>query len=338
MKITRSKIGFMALVLLCLITTDVMAQRGGQDGGGRGGQNGGRGGQDGGGRGGQDGGGRGGQNGGGRGGQNGGGRGGSNFGGGRGGTRSAMGLLRYEEVKAEIELMPDQEEALATINKNTERPKYPERPSRDASDEDRKVYTDKVKEMLTEAAAKQREQLEEVLLPEQLERLDEISLQARGITALMDSEIAKKLELTETQTAELKETSEKSREEATTKMREMFQNARGGEGGFDRDKMREEMTKMREGINEKMLNVLTADQKKKFEDLKGEKFEMPERTGRGGGGGGGADRGGRGGGGGGADRGGRDGGGGDRGGRGGGDRGGRGGGDGGGERQRPEVE
>ena len=136
--------------------------------------------------------------------------------------------------------------------------------------------------------------------------------------------------MSETQSEDAKKISQESREEMTTKMRKMFQDARDGGGGFDRDKMREEFTAMTKAVNEKILNVLTEDQKKKFEEMKGEKFEMPERdrSSRGGGDRGGA--GGRGGG----DRGGA-------GGRGGGDRGGRGGGERGGgdrERQRPAAE
>ena len=316
MKISRSMLGLMALVLLSLVTTDVMAQRGGgDDGGGRG-----RGGQD---RGGQDGGRRGGGGGSFRGG-------GSSFGGQRSGGSSVAGLLRIDEVRAEIDLMPDQEEALKKMSENRERTERPEWPGRDASEEERKVFMEKIQALAKEAAAKQREQLEEVLLPEQIERLDEISLQQKGVSALLDSEVAKKLEMSETQSEDAKKISQESREEMTTKMRKMFQDARDGGGGFDRDKMREEFTAMTKAVNEKILNVLTEDQKKKFEEMKGEKFEMPERdrSSRGGGDRGGA--GGRGGG----DRGGA-------GGRGGGDRGGRGGGERGGgdrERQRPAAE
>ena len=100
-------------------------------------------------------------------------------------------------------------------------------------------------------------------------------------------------------------------------MRELFTSGGGREG------MREKIEKMRKDMEGDVLGVLTSDQKKKFEEMKGEKFEMPEgafgRGGRGGfGGRGGGEQGGRGG-------------------RGGGEQGGRGG-RGGGERQRPEVE
>jgi hypothetical protein len=54
-------------------------------------------------------------------------------------------------------------------------------------------------------------------------------------------------------------------------MQAMFQDREN----FDRDAAREKMTKLREQIEKDVLAVLTASQKKQFEQMKGEPFEMP---------------------------------------------------------------
>lgn len=108
----------------------------------------------------------------------------------------------------------------------------------------------------------------------------------------------------------MKEVMEARGQEMRAKMQEMFQG-----GGFQdgmREKIREIMTAGQKEIEEKVLGVLTSDQKKDYEAMKGKPFEGLDQL-RGGFGGRGGDRGGRGGPGGGRGRGGDRGG--DRGGR-----------------------
>ena len=297
MKISRAPLGLIFAAVLALVATDVMAQRPG-GGGGRGGRGGGPGG-----------GGRG--------------FGGGGFGGGfmRGGGGGLTGLLRNESVRDEIELMPDQEDAIRKIQEGMPRPERPSFDFRDRSEENRakmEEWMEKMRKQRQEAEAKVKEQLEEVLLPEQLERLTEIYIQSQGIAALQSADVIKELKISDSQVTEMKEVVEKSGQEMRAKMQEVFQ---GGfqEGG--REKIREMMTNAQKEIEEKVLGTLTSEQKKGFEELKGEPFEgLQQGRGFGGGRGGpGGDRGG--------DRGGRGGRGGDR----GGDRGGRGGG-------RPEID
>jgi len=142
-----------------------------------------------------------------------------------------------------------------------------------------------------------------------MDRLVGCAERSASPSALSNERVSAELKMTAKQKEDLKTKGEKAREEMIAKMREMFQSG-------DRENMREKMGEAQKDVQKAMVDVLTSDQKKTFEELKGEPFEMPQQ-GRGGFGG---DRGGAGG-----DRGGR--GGGDRGGRGGGDRGGRGGGD-----------
>ena len=299
MKLSRKVTGLLSVALLAFMVTPVMAQ-----GRGQGGQ-GGRGGAGGGGFGGR------------------GGSGGSMFGG-RGGGDMTMTLLRIEAVRTELEISPDQEEALTKMQEQG-RPERPDGDFRNMSEEERTEFFSKMRKQAEERNAKMKEQLEEVLFPEQLERLQEINIQLQGIAALRNADVAKELKITEAQKKELEEVQAGLMEKMREGMRELFT------GGGGREGMREKIEEMRDDMEGDVLDVLTSDQKKKFEEMKGEKFEMPEGSfgrGRGGQGGfggrGGGEQGGRGGRGGGEQGG--------RGGRGGGEQGGR------GERQRPEIE
>ena len=239
--------------LMVLFATNVEAQRpgGGQGGGGfRGGQ-----------------------------GQQGGGfRGGPGGGfGSRGGGGSSMGLLRIEAVQTELEISPAQKEALDKLAEQGRG----ERPDignfREMSEEERREAFEKMRTQAEERAKEMMGQLEEVLLPQQLERLQQISLQIRGVQALEDPEVAKKLGITEEQKTKLAEAREAQGEKMREKMREMFQGGGGPQGD-----LRESMMKMREEMEKDILSVLTTSQQEKFEEMKGEKFEMPQMMGRGG--------------------------------------------------------
>ncbi|EMI19666.1 putative secreted protein [Rhodopirellula maiorica SM1] len=238
-----------------------------------------------------------------------GGRGGAGGPGGAGGGDPTFGLLMIEEVREEIELMPDQVEALKKVREGGgERGQRPDFDFREASEEERAEFFKKMQEEREERSAKLREQLEEVLLPGQLSRLKEISIQVQGVAALDNAEVQKELKITDTQKKELEEAREKIQTEMREKMRELMASG-------DRDKMREAFGKVREDVESQVLAVLTSDQKEAFEKMKGEKFEMPEGVRGGGRGGARGGEGGRGGFGRGGDRGGERGG--DRGGRGG---------------------
>ena len=123
--------------------------------------------------------------------------------------------------------------------------------------------------------AKIREQLEEVLLPEQMERLEQIEVQQMRAGALMNERVATELKLTAKQKEDLAKKAEEAREEVISKMRELFQ-------GGDRENMREKMEEAQKDMETKLVSVLTSEQKKAFEDMKGEPFEMPAPQGRGG--------------------------------------------------------
>ncbi len=233
MKISRIATGFLAIALLAFLATDVMAQRGGGRGPG--------------------------------------GRGGPGFGGFGGASigQMALGLLRVDEVKAEIELMPDQEEALKKIG--SERPERPNFDFQNATEAEREEFIAKMRKQREEMATQMQQQLQEVLLPNQYERLRQIAVQVLDVNALMVTEITEELKITDAQKKEFEELQTGIRENMREQMGELF---RGG--GGDRDAMREKMAQMREENNKKLLGVLTSSQKSDFEKMKGEEFKMPE--------------------------------------------------------------
>jgi len=128
-----------------------------------------------------------------------------------------------------------------------------------------------------EQAREERAKLEEILLPGQLTRLREIFIQQAGAEALNDEEVAGKLEIAEAQKTKLAEIRRANRDAMNEQMRGLF----GGEGG-DRDAARAKMDELRKAGDAKLLAVLSPDQQKTFEEMKGKPFKMPEGFGRGG--------------------------------------------------------
>ncbi len=197
----------------------------------------------------------------------------------RGGAGSLVMLLSREEVRTEIELMPDQ---VAGLRKMAERMR-PERPDfdfRSGSDEERSAYMAKIQAQQTERAADAKAQLEELLMPKQFERLEQIALQSQGAMALMNPEVAEKLgigkEVTEAMTKDMTASQEEGRELLQTMMRERNREAAGS--------VREKMEEMRKTLETKLVAHLSDEQKTKFEEMKGEPFELAAMTfgGRGG--------------------------------------------------------
>lgn len=254
MKLSRFVTGFVAVALMAFMVSDALGQGRRGDGGGRGGQPGG-----------------------GFPGRGGGPGGGPGFGGGDIG----MMLLALDEVQTELEVSPQQKEGLDKIAEKAreagaaarggERPDFG-----NMSDTERQAFFDRIRKETEARAAEMKGQLEEVLLPQQIARLDEIKLQVRGIQALQDNEVTAKLNVTDDQKKKLAEI----RDSQQDRMREMFQG--GGGGGGD---PRAAFQKLREDIEKETLAVLDTTQQAEFEKMKGEKFDLPEGFGRFGGGG-----------------------------------------------------
>lgn len=156
-----------------------------------------------------------------------------------GGGGGLLSLAQDEAVRKELEILDDQVQSLQKASQ----------------------------EIAEKVTALGNAKVAELLLPHQVKRLKEISLQRslrfRGVSdALTAADVAAQLKLTDEQKKKLNAQNEENR----TKMGELFRSG-------NREGMREKMESMRKESEEKALAVLSADQKAAFEKLKGKPFE-----------------------------------------------------------------
>jgi len=197
---------------------------------------------------------------------------GMGFGGG-----SALGLLRLEQVRKELELVDDQ---VAKLNQLAEklRSEMRERFSglRDLSPEERRAKMQELGQELRKRNEELEAEVKKILLPHQLTRLEEIRLQLMGLRALDDPKVAEALGITEEQKAKMQQIREQARE----KMRSLFEQMRGmrdlteEERAAKREELRKQFQEARQGVEKKILDVLSDEQKETFEKMKGEPFKL----------------------------------------------------------------
>jgi Spy/CpxP family protein refolding chaperone len=181
-----------------------------------------------------------------------------------------MGLVRIEAVQKEIGAEADQVAAIQKYgeeqraqragNQGGQRPNF-----QNMSAEDREKLAAQMEKQTAAANAK----LAEILKPQQIARIEEISLQVRGSSALADPKVAEKLKLSDEQKAKLKEVTAANMKAMQSQMQEL------GQGG-NREGLREKMQELRKQAQEKVLAVLSTEQQAAFEKLKGKAFQMPE--------------------------------------------------------------
>jgi hypothetical protein len=181
---------------------------------------------------------------------------------------SKLALVQAEPVQKELELVADQKDQLAKVAEEAREGRRGAGGGFDpnASPEERAKRRE-------EQAARQREidkKVDAVLVGPQKTRLNEIYIQALGTAALSNEEVAKELGIG----ADLQEKIATTRREA---MQAAFQG--GGGGGFNA----EDFAKARREADDKVLALLSSEQKEKFEKMKGKKVDFDLNTiGRGG--------------------------------------------------------
>jgi Spy/CpxP family protein refolding chaperone len=186
-------------------------------------------------------------------------------GGGRGGMMGGPALLANKSVQDELKLTDDQK---ATIKKIVEERTAAAKKARDDMDRD---AARAAREKATKALAK----VESSLKPAQAKRFKQIQYQVGGAHALASEKVQKELGLKDKQVDEIKDALKTQQ----TEMQELFRGARG-----DREKAaeaRKKMQELRKKTEAKITKVLTDEQKKKWEEMKGPKFEFkPDRPSR----------------------------------------------------------
>ena len=194
-------------------------------------------------------------------------------GGGRGmGGGSLLGLLRNAQVQKELKLNDEQIEKVKKINEKFGADMRKEFTAlRDI--EDRAKRRAKMTELRSQFEAKGRKEVEAVLAKEQMTRLCQIRLQTRPVLdSLTSKEVAEKLKVT----GEQKEKLTKIGKDLQAKRMEMFTNMRDATPE-QRTEARTKYTKLRTDAEKEALAVLTADQKKAFEAMKGKEIKLERR-------------------------------------------------------------
>lgn len=164
-----------------------------------------------------------------------GGRGAGGFGGGQ------LMLLGQKSVQEELKLSEQQIEKVAELSKKN---REGFKDLKDLSQED-------LRKRLAETSAANAKALTEILKKDQSKRLKEIGLQTRGGSALADPEVASALKLTDEQKEKVKSIREESRGK--------------GRGGFSPE--------ARKAAQEKLMGVLTDEQKSTWKTMTGEPFK-----------------------------------------------------------------
>lgn len=202
-----------------------------------------------------------------------GGPGGFGFGGfgGFGGGGGLLALAGNEQIAKELELSDAQVEKLTALRDKIAadlRGQFQGGGNfRDLSDEERRARFDEIRKKAEEVRATAEKEMDAILLPHQRDRIRQISLQmslrgggAQG--ALSRPEIAEALSIDDAQKEKLREAAEAAQKE-----------------------LEEGTRKLREAARQKILDVLTPDQKAKWEKMIGEPFEFDFGRGQGGPGG-----------------------------------------------------
>ena len=195
--------------------------------------------------------------------------------GGRSSRGSLLGLLRLEQVQKEMKLS---EEQTAKVKEVVEKLGTEMREQYTAlrEIEDRQQRTEKTTALSDEFDGKVREQLRDVVEREQIMRLYQIRMQVRpAADSLANRYVAGRLELTDEQKQKLAEIAKDSQ----AKQSELYATMRDATGE-QRSEAYQKLGKLRSDADEKALGVLTAEQKKSFEEMKGEKIELEMRRGR----------------------------------------------------------
>ena len=195
--------------------------------------------------------------------------------GGRSSRGSLLGLLRLEQVQKEMKLS---EEQTAKVKEVVEKLGTEMREQYTAlrEIEDRQQRTEKTTALSDEFDGKVREQLRDVVEREQIMRLYQIRMQVRpAADSLANRYVAGRLELTDEQKQKLAEIAKESQ----AKQSEVYATMRDATDE-QRSEAYQKLGKLRSDMDEKALGVLTAEQKKSFEEMKGEKIELEMRRGR----------------------------------------------------------
>jgi len=197
----------------------------------------------------------------------------------RGGSRggrsrsSLLGLLSSEQVQKELKVQKADVAKIKAINDKLRADmgkQYTELRKIEDADKRRAKYA----ELRTQYESNSRKQLQDVLSKEQMIRLYQIRTQNRAVTETLASKyVADKLKLTDEQKKKIAKIGADSR----TKRSAIYGTMRNADAK-KRAEASKKLSELRADADKQALEVLTDEQSKEFEKMKGKKFELKTPT------------------------------------------------------------
>jgi hypothetical protein len=175
------------------------------------------------------------------------------------GPSGAM-LLGQESVQKELKLTDEQNTKVREFGESM-REKFQEAFGLEGEERAKKFQ---------ELAKEGEKAVADILKPEQAKRLKEIVYQQQGARAFTDPAVAKAVGLSEEQQKKMKEIND----ETGRQMRELFQ-----PGTPPDDETRKKMQDLRKDSTEKIVKLLSDEQKKKWQEMQGAPFKGEIRFG-----------------------------------------------------------
>ncbi len=172
-----------------------------------------------------------------------------------------VGLIQNEQVQQELKLTDEQKSKVGEVAARV-REAGPQR-GQGGGQPDREQIRERMQAM-SRVVAEEEKKLDEILDDQQKARLEQISLQVTGVRALNREEVASKLGL-----------SDEQKEKIQAALRNQAGPGAGGPGNPGAQRER------REQLQTSVLALLTDEQKQKWEELKGEAFELRRPGGQG---------------------------------------------------------
>jgi len=180
-----------------------------------------------------------------------------------GGGGSYAFLLANESVQKELKLEDQQIEKSKELGEKAREKMTAARSSFEGLDQDeRRTKMTELNKEINESTMKA---AGEFLKPEQVTRLKQISYQSRGASAFTDSEVQKKLNITDSQKTDIQSIVQDSMSE----MRTIFQ-----ESGDDREGAMKKVTELRKQTLAKAEAKLNDEQQKSWKEMLGSPFEI----------------------------------------------------------------
>lgn len=195
--------------------------------------------------------------------------------GGRGGFGNfgLLGISSIPAVQMELKLDAAQVDLLKQLSAEVRQKAEANRPDRasfqNLSPEERTKRFAELRAQAEKTQAENDKKVAEILDAKQMARLKQLELQRMGLRALTRKDVQTALKLTPEQQTRIKA--------ATDAQTDAFRAAFQGGQNMSQDERRAAFTKIQTDTDAKLDAVLTADQKKQLEAMKGAAFKFPER-------------------------------------------------------------